>query len=465
MRSLGNRHSLDLSRGVRSKSRLSLKEQEKSQGSLSHTQSPTERGKPFLDKQVGFSGNNLHPELRKLCLAVRAILERPELLLLHEEALDFGYGLEHNLTLLCELLDETTVLAITKSHQCLDRYQRLMLMDAGYVLSGGSLEEQLRSEDSYLCKYLEETDPRTLEVLLSKYGFAQAHKARRTMKRENRFTVFHQIPSPTMSPFETHTKLPSIQPSILEHKISSQMDKTLAEGELGGRKSPSIGPSRSAADWKEGWLKSGILSAVSKERSRSVAQFGTFGFGSGPHQNHTLEMHLEPTDHKKALSPESELEVALNLPDSAEIGTKLPSGSRRFLNSIDLVPTEVHNQESPVWEKFPALEVFGTSPKPHGELTKIQLTRKVPNSPGMVGQSPGVKKGRKRQYEEGIHPVRVSHLNQNDLSARRHLHKPDNQTDAREEPSGEKSPKKTRTVTVEEQVCVLTRRTVVIEEY
>lgn len=164
---------------------------------------------------------------------MRAVLEKPELLLIYEEALDFGRGVEHNLQLLFELLEETTVVAITSSNQLLDRYQKIMLMDAGYVLSGGSLEEQLKIEDSYLCKYLLEADPRTLEVLLSKYGLEQVHKNRRLMKRENRFTLFQPSDSPLIK--ETPNKSPVAQQSIMEHGESDQPNKRITEPHTGGK--------------------------------------------------------------------------------------------------------------------------------------------------------------------------------------------------------------------------------------
>src|SRR3990167_3130002 len=110
LRSLNNRASQDYSRGVNSRSRNSLKRGSGTAQILADL--PVKNGvssavvRAFLDKQVGFSGNNLHPELRKLCLVVRAMLEKPELLLIYEEVLDFGHGLEKNLQLLFQLLED-----------------------------------------------------------------------------------------------------------------------------------------------------------------------------------------------------------------------------------------------------------------------------------------------------------------------------------------------------------------------
>ena len=419
----------------------------------------TSRAKAFLNKQVGFSGNNLHVELRKHCLLVRAVLEKPELLLVYEEALDFGSGLEYNLQLLFELLEETTVVAITQSNQLLDRYQKIMLMDAGYVLSGGSLEEQLKTEDSYLCKYLLEADPRTLEVLLSKYGLDQVHKNRRLMKRENRFTLFQPGDFPLIK--DTQVKLPLAEPSTLEHGESDKLKKRIIEPNTGGRRNMVVGPSKSAADWKEGWLKSGIFTASIHERSKSVAQFPV-----NPHFNETPDVNQEIPAAKVLQALNSDLENVLNLSDGANIDSKLPGKYLEKSEQQRPLSSDSKHRINPSRLLLPALEVFGTSTPTSNELIKKQLTRKAQSQAVCNSLVPVSAKNAKRHYHEGVYPVRVFLSNPNDLSAKVSVSICGPTQGPNQENAQQKRQKKTRTVTVEEQVCVLTRRTVVItEEY
>jgi ABC-type transport system involved in cytochrome bd biosynthesis fused ATPase/permease subunit len=126
--------------------------------------------KQLLRQEVGYAGNNLHPELRRFCLISRVLLEKPELLLIHEECLEFGAGLEKNLQILMEELSRTTILAITKNNSLLAYYDKIMLIDAGHLQSGGNARDQLASVESNFYKYLHETDPGALSLLLRKSG-------------------------------------------------------------------------------------------------------------------------------------------------------------------------------------------------------------------------------------------------------------------------------------------------------
>lgn len=131
----------------------------------------------FLSKLVNFNGNNLDPQLRKLCLICRSVLERPELLMIFEETLDFGSGIEKNLDLLFGLLENTTIIVITKTNSHLHLYKKVLLMDAGYLFSGGNLEQLLVNEQSFMFKYLRETDLRTLHNHLNYYGISMKSKS------------------------------------------------------------------------------------------------------------------------------------------------------------------------------------------------------------------------------------------------------------------------------------------------
>lgn len=135
----------------------------------------------FLSKLVNFNGNNLDPQLRKLCLICRAVLEKPELLMIFEETLEFGGGIEKNLDLLFGLLESTTIIVITKTNAHLHLYKKVLLIDAGYLFSGGNLEQLLVNEQSFMFKYLRETDLRTLHNHLNYYGIPMKSKSHSQM--------------------------------------------------------------------------------------------------------------------------------------------------------------------------------------------------------------------------------------------------------------------------------------------
>src|SRR3990167_3677798 len=135
-----------------------------------HKQETAPHLKEFLSKSVNFNGNNLDQQLRKMCLICRAALEKPELLMIFEETLEFGDGIDKNLRTLFRLLEDTTVIVITKTNSHLHLYNKVVLMDAGYLFNGASLEQLLQNEQSFMYKFLHETDQRTLHAHLNYFG-------------------------------------------------------------------------------------------------------------------------------------------------------------------------------------------------------------------------------------------------------------------------------------------------------
>jgi energy-coupling factor transporter ATP-binding protein EcfA2 len=258
-----------------------------------------------------------------LCLIVRAVLEKPELLLLDEDTLDFGLGLEHNLAQLFELSEETTLLAITKSNLYLDRYDKVMLMDAGYVLSGGTLEEQLRSEDSYLCKYLEETDPRALGLLLAKYGLQQIHKEQRSMKRNNRFTVLHKNSAASMDPSETERFAASVQQPAIKMGASSQVSRNESMLPEPESKISCAKPSKIASEWRNNWMQTGLFPASPKNRTVSPSSISPHGLRKA-----SLESMAEDGLPQHLPVIYSERKVGVDSCVLADVSCKSPATSR-----------------------------------------------------------------------------------------------------------------------------------------
>ena len=166
-------------------------DRQKSEDSV-QKEAPAPHLKEFLSKMVNFNGNNLDPQLRKMCLICRAALEKPELLMIFEETLEFGAGIEKNLRTLFRLLEDTTILVITKTNSHLHLYKRVVLMDAGYLFSGGDLEQLIRNEQSFMFKYLHETDQRTLQSHLNHYGISLDFKQESNLAKTGGVSGFKQ---------------------------------------------------------------------------------------------------------------------------------------------------------------------------------------------------------------------------------------------------------------------------------
>ena len=118
----------------------------------------------FLKYKASFNGQLINSDIRRMCLAARAILEQPKLFLLYEEALEFGSGISDNLKCVAEQLPNSTIIAVTKNNDNISLYSKVILMDAGCVVVQGDPRELLADSNSNLYTYLRETDPRSLRV-------------------------------------------------------------------------------------------------------------------------------------------------------------------------------------------------------------------------------------------------------------------------------------------------------------
>ena len=119
----------------------------------------------FLNTKTGMGGSSVSLEARKAVIFCRAVLDQPRLLLAFEESLSFGQGVEWNLKFLSQSLPETTILVITKDSRNLFFYDSIVFMDAGRVLDKGNPLNLVRNTESYLSRYLKETDTHGLLFL------------------------------------------------------------------------------------------------------------------------------------------------------------------------------------------------------------------------------------------------------------------------------------------------------------
>jgi ABC-type multidrug transport system fused ATPase/permease subunit len=119
----------------------------------------------FLDKQVGFEGKNICKSVRQLLMICRAVFAKPKILLLYEDCLQFGRGIEHNMRWLSNQLPDSTIVSITKTNDNFFLYDRVLFMDGGKILEKGNPKELFNDETSFLNRYLKETDRPGLERL------------------------------------------------------------------------------------------------------------------------------------------------------------------------------------------------------------------------------------------------------------------------------------------------------------
>ena len=120
----------------------------------------------FLESRVTFEGKNIPLPAQKLLMVSRAILSSPKILLVYEDSLDFGKGISVNLETLYRALPESTVLCILKDNSNLLHYDKIVFIDAGKVLEKGNPKLLLKDKQSYLFRFLKETDSEVLAYQL-----------------------------------------------------------------------------------------------------------------------------------------------------------------------------------------------------------------------------------------------------------------------------------------------------------
>ena len=132
----------------------------------------------FLKMRVAFAGRNIEKPICKVISFARAVLEKPKLILLYEDAIHCGQGVAHNVGILRSLCPDSTVIAITRSNRDILRYDQVILMDGGMVIDQGDPSELMLHEQSLFYKYLKETDHDTLLHLKKQLEWKAKHLLR-----------------------------------------------------------------------------------------------------------------------------------------------------------------------------------------------------------------------------------------------------------------------------------------------
>lgn len=132
----------------------------------------------FLSSRVQFDGRNVPLAVRKACAVARVLIEQPKLLLLSEEALDFGEGITANFRFLERRLQRTTIVSITHRNDNLHAYNKVILMDGGTVIDHGEPAHLLANPKSFFHIYLKETDKKALRQQSALLGLGQVDQTR-----------------------------------------------------------------------------------------------------------------------------------------------------------------------------------------------------------------------------------------------------------------------------------------------
>ena len=143
----------------------------------------------FLEVQANFEGKNLSHEIKRFVLFCRCLLSKPKLLLVFEESLRFGRGVEHNQEVIAKHLPDSTVIAVTKGHAQLLAYDTLIFLDSGKVIEKGNPKDLIKSEQSFLHRFLKETDEEGLEFLVERLQDMEAEEDLRGFDKLNKESV------------------------------------------------------------------------------------------------------------------------------------------------------------------------------------------------------------------------------------------------------------------------------------
>lgn len=136
----------------------------------------------FISRKVGFGGKNIDQKLSKMIIFVRALFEKPRLLLLFEETLNFGKGVAFNLQTLSSALPDTTIVSITRNNANLLLYDKILFIDAGKIIEQGKPIQLIANKNSYLRQFVAEADKVTYSSLKQKVEEIQAMKIREKSK-------------------------------------------------------------------------------------------------------------------------------------------------------------------------------------------------------------------------------------------------------------------------------------------
>lgn len=136
----------------------------------------------FLNMRASFEGKNIHPEVKKLLMFCRVCFEKPKILLIYEDSLEFGRGIACNLETLKMSLPKSTILCITKYNINLLLFDKAIFIDGGKVLEKGDPKQLLEKEASYLFRFVRDTDEIGLELLKEKLQHLKEQKEHDKLK-------------------------------------------------------------------------------------------------------------------------------------------------------------------------------------------------------------------------------------------------------------------------------------------
>lgn len=139
----------------------------------------------LLKMRVAFAGQNIEKSIRKVISLARVILEKPKLILLYEEAINFGRGVGYNIDVLKARCPESTVMSITRSNRSILSYDQIILMDGGMIIDQGDPIELIGQEHSHFYNYLKETDHATFLLLKQQMEIKTRGQARQTKSQQD----------------------------------------------------------------------------------------------------------------------------------------------------------------------------------------------------------------------------------------------------------------------------------------
>jgi ABC-type multidrug transport system fused ATPase/permease subunit len=180
----------------------------------------------FLKKKTVFEGKNFDCDTKRLVVFCRALITRPKLLLIFEEALDFGLGVAENLKIFSEVVPEASVICVTKTSANLLSFNTVLFMDAGKIIEKGKPEYLVKSEQTFLHKYLKEADREGFESLMFDIEHSAGRQSRTFILEEAspnyKTFVLKAEPTQQQSPIdESHPTLNIKTPISEIRKLSS----------------------------------------------------------------------------------------------------------------------------------------------------------------------------------------------------------------------------------------------------
>lgn len=155
----------------------------------------------FLQFGISLNSKNIPIETRRFINMCRILLNKPKILLMWEEAVNFEANLNELIQKFFTELGDCTVLSLPKNNYNLLHYDQIALMDSGMVLESSTPWAVFNDFDSLTHNFIRETDSKAFDEHMKIVDKFKEEKLNR-LTRQRSPSLYVQLPSSQNLVFE-----------------------------------------------------------------------------------------------------------------------------------------------------------------------------------------------------------------------------------------------------------------------